>query len=233
MILLSAVVGQDFKEEIDRHEWTRNLKPYIGDHKLHLISDLSGWEDYEVIPYNSHIWNYVDKILYSFIISQKYNDSVLWIDYNKFHKHHQWISYPKPEEFLVEDLWWIKENGDEYRTQENTIIFSDMIKRNWICWEPIKDYIIKFGLRDDFNIPIEEVFYLPKGLSNDLVIRTIETLKVIVSYCSYISDFPYKTINGEIGIGNGEGIILPLLSQQFGFNLRLFDIQTPISKPLI
>jgi len=231
MILLSAVVGEDFKEEIEKYEWTHNIKPYIGGHKLHLITNLEGFEEYEIVPYHSHIWNYVDKILYSFILSQKYDEDVLWIDYNKIHKHYYYINLPKPNEFLIDDIWWMKESEDQFRTESNTLRFCDLISKGWTCWEPVQEYINRFHLKNDFTIPMEEVFYIPRGLPNNKIIRTIEILKTVVSYSSYLSNFPYRTINGDIGIGNGEGVILPILSQQHGFNLELCNIPTPTPFP--
>lgn len=222
MILISAIVGKDFKQEIEESELTRDTKSCLNGHKLHLISNLEEYDGHHIIPYHSHIWNYVDKFLYSFIISQKLNEDVLWIDYNKIKKYLFYIDLPKPKnEMLLDDIWWWKKtDNDTHRTESNYLRFSDIILKEWQGWHPIKEYIDKFQLRDDFIVPQEEVFYIPKGISNDKIIRTIEVLKVIVSYASYHQGFPWKTIHGEIGIGNGEGVILPILSQQCGLKLK-------------
>ena len=207
MILLTSYVDFGYNMEINEKVFKgiNHIASRVP-HPLYVLTNLQRIDqiqvDYKILPYDRSIWSYVDKVYRSFKLAMETNQSVLYVDFNKFIKHQSIIynEIPKPDHFLFHSHWDIHPT-DLCRLKE---------------WEPVRDYLrYKMVVCEELKPYLEEVFYIPRWEVSSDILKEIELFKPILEYSSYIGGYPYKSPNGKINVGNGEGVILSYLMERF------------------
>jgi hypothetical protein len=223
MIILTALVHQGFVDlEISTNPVHFKGWNQVRGKDIYLLTNLK--HDYlsdkvhRVIPYNRLCWNYVDKIHYAFKLSMDLNTDVLWVDFNKIWKFKEIIKHFKSsDKLLYYDVW--KSFDNKY------IDLDPMEVLQFGNWEPLKDYIHNHDIDPrELTIPMEEILYIPKGLITKDMIVELEKGDGIMSYISYLQRYPYRTLDGEFNIGNGEGFLLGVLLKLFDIPHDLFEV---------
>lgn len=214
MIILTSYVDYGYSIELQRGFIYNNIRntmkkiknPNISLHILTNVRDekIEGLENvkYTVIDYPRYVWSYVEKVFYSFKLNYELGEDVLWIDFDKFKLHNEFIMGVVNNRYVKNSLLWHEPWNDEgkylFRSTRESEFFRMFLHR-----QNIDD--------GDLEPLMEQIFYIPKGMSNLDMLREIDLAKPIVEHGSFMEDYPRRTPNGLVHMGHGEGIILAYL----------------------
>lgn len=208
MVLLTSIVGDYFYEDI--------LEKYLDDIKvlnkkclppLYIITNIGQNRIEQLFPDNDNIhiidypyllWNYVDKIYFSFKLSKELGEGVLWVDVNKSSVYEATFNQTFPNnKILFNSLW------DE---DDDLLIKDDY-------WLPLIQ-VLDIPHNKILKI-MEQSFFVPKNIvTNDMLVDILK-LKGVLSYQSYKINFNYKGGDKHVVIGNGEGVILGYVIEKY------------------
>lgn len=210
MVVLTSIVTQDYLNEVVDNAGdsikTLNEIP----HQVYVLTDVHNsigklLPKSKTITYPRCIWSYADKIYYTFKLSLQLNEDVIWVDGDKAHLHENFLEggFDKSRLFMS-DFWG-----------HNGVLFK--IEYNHIYWQPLYKYAQRHKVDIyDILLPLENFFYVPKGISNMEILKEIEVLKVLLDYQSIIDEFPFiNQYTGNVRLGNGEGAILGYLIKKY------------------
>lgn len=207
MDIVTSIVGEDYYDNIIKNcgGEVDVLNTLLKDHTLHVISNIGEERIKELYPNNSVVvdypyvlWNYVDKIYYSFKISKEKNTDILWVDSNKVSLYMDILTKIQPfNQIKYNGLWDV---------DDDILIIDDH-------WKPLMD-VLDMDHKSILKI-MEQIFYIPENISNNDLLTDILKLKGTLSHQSALKNFFYRSDKNEISIGNGEGIILGYLIEKY------------------
>ena len=217
MVILTSIVGEAFYEEmLDKYLDDIKILNGEGLSPLYIITNIAGDKIKQLFPNNNNVhiieypyllWNYVDKIYFSFKLGRELNESVLWVDSNKTTVYESMIKQTYPNtKVLYNGLW---------NEEEDLLIEDDY-------WEPLIK-VLDIPHNKILKI-MEQLFFVPKNIvTNDMLVDILK-LKGTLSYQSYKINFNYKGGDKHIVIGNGEGVILGYLIEKYKMPYSSFSV---------
>ena len=246
MIILTSIVGRGFYQElIESRKDQIDLLIYIVDQlgekevvELHVITDRNEEEirklfngihiHIHVYPY--HIWDYVDKLYYSFKLNYVLNRGVLWIDVDKVSVYEMTLLHHnfQMEAFIRYQGEW--EDRDDNVHHLLDPYFKPLIggilnqHSGWEFRGSTLSHIHRDKYVNPMDIPLihEQILYLPKRISTETILTDIFSLKGTFSHMSAINNFPYKYELDRIVVGNGEGVLLGVIINKYNLPYRSF-----------
>ena len=218
MVILTSYVDYGYSVELQRGFIYINLRNTIKkiedpNIKLYILTNVTdkkieGLEntDYTVIDYPRYVWSYVEKVFYSFKLSYELGEDVLWVDFDKFGLHNEFIMGVVNKRYVNNSLLWHEPWNDEgkylFRSTRESEYFRMFLHR-----QDIDD--------GDLEPLMEQIFYIPKGITTVEMLRQIDLAKPLVEHGSFIEGYPRRTPNGLVNQGHGEGIILAYLITKY------------------
>ena len=229
MIILTALVDEGFLKEIEQDPTHYQTWKRIQDKDIYLITNLKKIPNMgikkTIIPYPKLLWNYMDKIHYSFKLSKELDTDVMWVDFNKVWKFEHIINEMKEDHiFRYYDVWKTMENHHKDQTSARIFRFPQ--------YNPLVQYIAKNKVEPHkIIIPMEECLYIPKGIVTDEMIMDVELGDGIMGWISFQENYQYRTIDGNKNLNNGEGLFIGYLLEKYKiehdyFKISYFDPQS-------
>ena len=208
MIILTSIVGEKFYDDVlyKNIDEIKTLSNNIKEFKLYIVTNISsdkistlfeGRNDITIIEYPYLLWNYVDKLYYTFKLNKELNEDVLWIDINKVIVYENMIKYSTTGNKIKYNKLW---------TEDNNFLAGKTY------WKPFNE-ISDINSCDVLKI-MEQILFVPKGIASEEHLIDILKLKGTLSHQSAFIGFSYKNSN-ILTIGNGEGVILGYLIKKY------------------
>jgi hypothetical protein len=161
----------------------------------------------ETFEHNKKIFSYFDKIIFPLQISEKYEESVLYVDADRLCGIPEDFinNFTETDSFLYYDTW---PNGQTFEDFKTNTYFRAFIE--YLETEKIRKF-------DHLLTILEWVYYIPFSNKTHDLLYEAERIKCIFEYMSILTETGYK------GIGNGEGLGLSYILDKHGVEVNKFE----------
>jgi hypothetical protein len=210
--IIISLVGVNSPHENDCARLYHHLKKEGYTVKV-LTSNPESFNSEDVHVYSKEIFVYLDKILFSLDLIEKYKCDVLYLDADKFHSREQIEDYiERSKDYLVTYAGnWPEGDFDSYKELNP-------------CFKYLKEYCEYIGMEyKNWKTIWEYVLFFRKDLDCNKVRKELEILSPVFTYMSLMNKDTYNKI--PFALGGAEGLALSISLDKLGIESKIIEIE--------